>query len=197
MRWSTGCPEYHTYSSHRRYGPASKNSESAINILLDIVQDKSGKQYNMDHYATRYPTNVVDIANFLARLCKQFRPFYSRFAEALFYFRFVHPPDLVSITDLAATAENLSVSILVGHPTPTPMKTLSTFQRPHKFSNDRANLDSSHPSLFCPRTVYEVRNLPRLLQVARHPYQTHHPRRQRAYRCGGSFASQELSTLHS
>jgi len=50
------------------YGPASKNSESAINTLLDIVQDQSGKQYNMDHYATRYPTNVVDIANFLVRL---------------------------------------------------------------------------------------------------------------------------------
>jgi len=50
------------------YGPASKNSESAINILLDIVQDQSGKQYKMDHYATRYPTNVVDIANFLVRL---------------------------------------------------------------------------------------------------------------------------------
>lgn len=53
-----------------RYGPASKNSESAINILLDIVQDQSGKQYKMDHYATRYPTNVVDIASFLVRLCK-------------------------------------------------------------------------------------------------------------------------------
>jgi len=50
------------------YGPASKNSESAINILLDIVQDQSGKQYKMDHYATRYPTNVVDIAGFLVRL---------------------------------------------------------------------------------------------------------------------------------
>jgi len=52
------------------YGPASKNNESAINILLDIVQDQSGKRYNMDHYATRYPTNVVDIANFLVRLPK-------------------------------------------------------------------------------------------------------------------------------
>ncbi|KAF9652640.1 NAD-P-binding protein [Thelephora ganbajun] len=50
------------------YGPVSENSESAINILLDIVQDQSGKQYKMDHYATRYPTNVVDIANFLVRL---------------------------------------------------------------------------------------------------------------------------------
>jgi len=50
------------------YGPASRNTESAINVLLDIVQDQSGKQYKMDHYATRYPTNVVDIANFLVRL---------------------------------------------------------------------------------------------------------------------------------
>ncbi|EJD42539.1 NAD(P)-binding protein [Auricularia subglabra TFB-10046 SS5] len=50
------------------YGPAPNNSDSAINILLDVVQDQSGKTYKMDHYATRYPTNVVDIANFLVRL---------------------------------------------------------------------------------------------------------------------------------
>ncbi|KAJ3570133.1 hypothetical protein NP233_g4595 [Leucocoprinus birnbaumii] len=35
------------------YGPAPHNSDSAVNILLDIVQDQSGKQYKMDHYATR------------------------------------------------------------------------------------------------------------------------------------------------
>ena len=51
-----------------RYGPAPKNSDSAINILLDVVQDQSGKKYKMDHYATRYPTNVLDIASFLVKL---------------------------------------------------------------------------------------------------------------------------------
>ncbi|KAF8068757.1 hypothetical protein FPV67DRAFT_1668830 [Lyophyllum atratum] len=50
------------------YGPSPKNSDSAINILLDVVQDQSGKAYKMDHYATRWPTNVVDIAHFLVRL---------------------------------------------------------------------------------------------------------------------------------
>ncbi|KAJ7598993.1 hypothetical protein C8J56DRAFT_915607 [Mycena floridula] len=50
------------------YGPTSANSESAVNILLDVVQDQSGKQYKMDHYATRYPTNVIDIGNFLVKL---------------------------------------------------------------------------------------------------------------------------------
>ncbi|PCH35376.1 NAD(P)-binding protein [Wolfiporia cocos MD-104 SS10] len=50
------------------YGPTPKNSDSAVNILLDVVSDQSGKQYKMDHYATRYPTNVVDIADFLVRL---------------------------------------------------------------------------------------------------------------------------------
>lgn len=50
------------------YGPAPQNSDSAVNILLDVVQDQSGKTYKMDHYATRYPTNVVDVANFLVRL---------------------------------------------------------------------------------------------------------------------------------
>ena len=39
-----------------------------MNILLDVVADQSGKTYRMDHYATRYPTNVLDIADFLVRL---------------------------------------------------------------------------------------------------------------------------------
>ena len=51
-----------------RYGPAPQNSDSAVNILLDVVADQSGKTYRMDHYATRYPTNVLDIADFLVRL---------------------------------------------------------------------------------------------------------------------------------
>ncbi|KAK7034492.1 hypothetical protein VNI00_012339 [Paramarasmius palmivorus] len=50
------------------YGPAPKNSDSAVNILLDVVQDQSGKEYKMDHYATRFPTNIQDIAGFLVRL---------------------------------------------------------------------------------------------------------------------------------
>lgn len=56
------------------YGPAPKNSDSAINILLDVVEDQSGKKYKMDHYATRYPTNVLDIAAFLVRLLDLNRP---------------------------------------------------------------------------------------------------------------------------
>ncbi|KAG8848545.1 hypothetical protein FRB96_001072 [Tulasnella sp. 330] len=50
------------------YGPAPKNSDTAINILVDIVKDQSGKTYKMDHFATRFPTNTVDIASFLHRL---------------------------------------------------------------------------------------------------------------------------------
>ncbi|KAL1742544.1 hypothetical protein HDZ31DRAFT_84081 [Schizophyllum fasciatum] len=52
------------------YGPipSGKNSESAVNILLDIVKDQSGKTYKMDHYAVRYPTNVLDIGKFLEKI---------------------------------------------------------------------------------------------------------------------------------
>ncbi|TFK21143.1 NAD dependent epimerase/dehydratase [Coprinopsis marcescibilis] len=56
------------------YGPAPKNSDSAVNILLDVVRDQSGKIYDMDHDATRYPTNVIDIANFLVRLTALNKP---------------------------------------------------------------------------------------------------------------------------
>ena len=51
-----------------RSGPPPNNADSAINLLLDIVSDQSGKTYKMDHFATRYPTNVLDIADFLVRL---------------------------------------------------------------------------------------------------------------------------------
>lgn len=53
---------------HRRYGPAPSNTESAVNLLVDVVRDQSGKKYTMDHYQTRFPTNVLDIASFLVRL---------------------------------------------------------------------------------------------------------------------------------
>ena len=53
---------------HHRYGPAPSNAESAVNILVDVVRDQSGKKYTMDHYQTRFPTNVLDIAGFLVRL---------------------------------------------------------------------------------------------------------------------------------
>ncbi|KAI0690892.1 NAD(P)-binding protein [Cytidiella melzeri] len=50
------------------YGPAPNNADTAVNILIDVVTDRSGKTYKMDHFATRYPTNVLDIADFLVRL---------------------------------------------------------------------------------------------------------------------------------
>ncbi|EPS95126.1 NAD-binding protein [Fomitopsis schrenkii] len=50
------------------YGPAPRNADTAVNVLLDVVADQSEKQYKMDHFATRYPTCVVDIADFLIRL---------------------------------------------------------------------------------------------------------------------------------
>jgi hypothetical protein len=70
-----------------RYGPAPKNSDSAINILLDIVADQSGKTYKMDHWAQRYPTNVVDIANFLVRLVGQYKLAVRGFARSRHYIR--------------------------------------------------------------------------------------------------------------
>ena len=41
-------------------------------MLLDVVEDQSGKSYRMDHWAQRYPTNVGDIANFLVRFSGQY-----------------------------------------------------------------------------------------------------------------------------
>ncbi|GAA5825433.1 hypothetical protein JCM10212_001609 [Sporobolomyces blumeae] len=52
------------------YGPATANSESAINVLLDVVRSSASKtkKAKMDDWATRYPTHVGDIARVLVDL---------------------------------------------------------------------------------------------------------------------------------
>ncbi|BGO94059.1 hypothetical protein NBRC10512_003692 [Rhodotorula toruloides] len=51
------------------YGKAEKHSESAINILVDSVRKAAaGQLVKMDDWATRYPTNVTDIARVLVDL---------------------------------------------------------------------------------------------------------------------------------
>lgn len=53
----------------RRYGPVETNGESAVNCLVDVVREAAaGKQVKMDHWATRYPTNVIDVARVLRDL---------------------------------------------------------------------------------------------------------------------------------
>jgi dTDP-4-dehydrorhamnose reductase len=50
------------------YGPATSPSESAVNVLMDIVSQKAQEQdahVKMDHWALRYPTNTEDVA----RIC--------------------------------------------------------------------------------------------------------------------------------
>ncbi|BGP16101.1 hypothetical protein JCM10213_007520 [Rhodosporidiobolus nylandii] len=58
------------------YGEAESNSESAINTLLDATRNAaSGKPVKMDKekkkWATRYPTNVTDIARVLVDLSEK------------------------------------------------------------------------------------------------------------------------------
>lgn len=52
-----------------RYGKAESHSESAINTLVDAVRKAAGgQQVKMDDWATRYPTNVADVARVLVDL---------------------------------------------------------------------------------------------------------------------------------
>lgn len=64
------------------YGKTEYNGESAVNILRDgtpglvseltqVVEDQSGKKYNMDHYQVRFPTNVEDVARVLYDLSRE------------------------------------------------------------------------------------------------------------------------------
>jgi len=50
------------------YGPVHQNSESAINILVDVVQAQ--KRVKMDDWSTRYPTHVQDVARVLLDIGK-------------------------------------------------------------------------------------------------------------------------------
>ena len=43
------------------YGEVEYNAETAVNILVDVIEDAS-KQTKMDHFAVRFPTNVEDVA---------------------------------------------------------------------------------------------------------------------------------------
>jgi len=49
------------------YGPADKNAESAVNVLMDaVLKAQGGAKVSMDHWALRYPTNTEDVA----RVCR-------------------------------------------------------------------------------------------------------------------------------
>ncbi|RSH91279.1 hypothetical protein EHS25_009578 [Saitozyma podzolica] len=56
------------------YGRVEYNAESAVNLLQDVVQDQSGKEYKMDHYQIRFPTNVEDVARVLYDLAHLDKP---------------------------------------------------------------------------------------------------------------------------
>jgi hypothetical protein len=45
-------------------GPAERNEESAVNVLMDFVSkaQANGMKIKMDHWALRYPTNTEDVA---------------------------------------------------------------------------------------------------------------------------------------
>ncbi|KAL7275078.1 hypothetical protein RUND412_002013 [Rhizina undulata] len=48
------------------YGEVEQNKESAVNVLLDAVLNKAGKErVEMDHWSIRYPTNTKDVARVL------------------------------------------------------------------------------------------------------------------------------------
>ncbi|BEI91315.1 uncharacterized protein CcaverHIS019_0401350 [Cutaneotrichosporon cavernicola] len=52
------------------YGRTEFNAESAVNVLVDVVKDQSGKKYTMDDYQIRNPTCVEDVARVLFDLSR-------------------------------------------------------------------------------------------------------------------------------
>ncbi|KAJ9105040.1 hypothetical protein QFC19_003671 [Naganishia cerealis] len=58
------------------YGEVEYNSETAVNIFVDVIQDQSGKTYKMDHFAVRFPTCVEDVARVMYDLSRQYHFFF-------------------------------------------------------------------------------------------------------------------------
>ncbi|KAH0615056.1 uncharacterized protein H6S33_000692 [Morchella sextelata] len=55
------------------YGEVEKNAESAVNVLLDAVWNKEGKEkIEMDHWSIRYPTNTSDVARVLKDVANKY-----------------------------------------------------------------------------------------------------------------------------
>ncbi|KAK6352508.1 hypothetical protein TWF730_009332 [Orbilia blumenaviensis] len=49
------------------------NTESAVNILIDTIWNKAGKdKVDMDHWAIRYPTNTEDVARVLKDVAEKY-----------------------------------------------------------------------------------------------------------------------------
>jgi len=55
------------------YGEVEENKESAVNVLLDTVWNKAGKdRVEMDHWSIRYPTNTSDVARVLKDVAERY-----------------------------------------------------------------------------------------------------------------------------
>lgn len=52
---------------------AGKNKESAVNVLLDLVWNKEGKEsVEMDHWSIRYPTNTEDVGRVIKDVVEKY-----------------------------------------------------------------------------------------------------------------------------
>ncbi|GMK58800.1 hypothetical protein CspeluHIS016_0602420 [Cutaneotrichosporon spelunceum] len=103
------------------YGRAEYNAESAVNVLVDVVKDQSGKTYTMDDYQIRNPTCVEDVARVLFDL--------SRVSDlpAVAQFRSTGKPYTKwDMTKVIAGALNLPID----HITPVSTKPTNGTERP-------------------------------------------------------------------
>ena len=57
------------------YGEAEENKESAVNVLLDVVWNRGGKEgekVQMDDWSVGYPTNTGDVARVLVEVAERY-----------------------------------------------------------------------------------------------------------------------------
>lgn len=104
-------------SACARYGETEYNSETAVNVLLDVVQDQSGKTYKSGSFSAVLTSSLVIILTLFAPRCSIVPRLLAR---AHLQWTPTSPASRpTSTTSLASSSKSPAASLL-GRPTPLP-----------------------------------------------------------------------------
>ena len=113
------------------YGPAERNAESAVNVLLDtVLKAQAGAEGKMDDWSVRYPTNTEDVARVLVDVATKYAtaPATERL-PAVLQFSSEHKTTKYGICQLLASVLGGDISAL--KPDPTGGNVPGGVQRPY------------------------------------------------------------------
>ncbi|EPE05377.1 methionine adenosyltransferase 2 subunit beta [Ophiostoma piceae UAMH 11346] len=111
------------------YGPAERNAESAVNVLLDtVLKAQAGTEGKMDDWSVRYPTNTEDVSRVLVDVATKYATSTERLPTVL-QFSSEHKTTKYEICKLLASVLGGDISAL--KPDPTGGNVPGGVQRPY------------------------------------------------------------------